>query len=98
MSDAERAYTTVLRGSRTHPIALHMLGLLHAQSGNFADAAPLLKKAVRVDSSHPPVLITYANVLRALDKTDDALAWIAKTIALSPIFADAHLNRGAILI
>jgi len=98
MSDAERAYTTVLRGSRTHPIALHMLGLLHAQSGNFADAEPLLKKAVRVDSSNPHVLFNYANVLRALDKTDDALAWLAKTIALSPNFADAHLNRGAILI
>lgn len=98
MSDAERAYTTVLRGSRTHPIALHMLGLLHAQSGNFADAEPLLKKAARVDSDNPHVLFNYANVLRALDKTDDALAWLAKTIALSPNFADAHLNRGAILI
>jgi protein O-GlcNAc transferase len=25
LSDAERAYTTILRGSRTHPVALHML-------------------------------------------------------------------------
>ncbi|MBR0829566.1 tetratricopeptide repeat protein [Bradyrhizobium manausense] len=95
---AERAYTTILRGSRTHPIALHMLGLLHAQRGNFADAEPLLKKAVRVDSGNPDVLFNYANVLRALDKTDDALAWLAKAIALSPNFADAHLNRGAILM
>ncbi|MDN3278155.1 tetratricopeptide repeat protein [Frankia sp. RB7] len=98
LSDAERAYTTILRGSRTHPIALHMLGLLHAQRGNFADAEPLLKKAARVDSRNPDVLFNYANVLRALDKTDDALDWLAKVIALSPNFADAHLNRGAILM
>lgn len=96
--EAELAYTTILRGSKTHPIALHMLGLLHAQRGNFAGAEPLLKKAVRVDSGNPHVLFNYANVLRALDKTDDALAWFAKVIALSPNFAEAHLNRGAILL
>ncbi|QQN61861.1 tetratricopeptide repeat protein [Bradyrhizobium diazoefficiens] len=98
LSVAELAYTTILRGSKTHPIALHMLGLLHAQRGNFADAEPLLKKAVRLDAGNPEVLFTYANVLRALDKTDDALTWFAKVIALSPNFADAHLNRGAILL
>lgn len=75
-----------------------MLGLLHAQRGNFADAEPLLKKAARVDSGNPDVLFNYANVLRALGKTDDALAWLAKVIALSPNFAQAHLNRGAILL
>jgi len=96
--EAERGYTTILKGSKTHPVALHMLGLLHAQRGNFADAEPLLKKAARVDASNPDVLFNYANVLRALDKTDDALAWLAKVIALSPNFADAYLNRGAILM
>jgi len=96
--DAERAYTTILKASRTHPVALHMLGLLHAQTGNFAEAEPLLKKAARVDSGNPQVLFNYANVLRALDKTDDALVWLSKTIALAPDFADAHLNRGAILL
>lgn len=98
ISEAERAYTTILRGSKTHPVALHMLGLLHAQRGNFADAEPLLKKAARVNPDDPHVVFNYANVLRALDKTDDALAWLSKAIALSPNFADAHLNRGAILI
>lgn len=98
LSEAELAYTTILRGSKTHPIALHMLGLLHAQRGNFADAEPLLKKAVRLDAGNPEVLFNYANVLRALDKTDDALTWFAKVIALSPNFADAYLNRGAILL
>lgn len=98
LSEAERAYTTILRGSRTHPVALHMLGLLHAQRGNFGEAEPLLKKAVRLDAGNPDVLFNYANVLRALDKTDDALAWFAKVIVLSPNFAEAHLNRGAILM
>ena len=98
LSEAERAYTTILRGSRTHPVALHMLGLLHAQRGNFAAAEPLLKKAARANSGNHHVLFDYANVLRALDKTDDALAWLAKAIALSPNFADAYLNRGAILM
>ncbi len=98
LSEAEQAYTTILRGSKTHPVALHMLGLLHAQRGNFADAEPLLKKAARVDSGNPHVLFNYANVLRALEKTDDALVWFAKVIVLSPNFADAHLNRGAILL
>ncbi|WP_109143522.1 tetratricopeptide repeat protein [Bradyrhizobium sp. SUTN9-2] len=98
LSEAERAYTTILKGSRTHAVALHMLGLLHAQRGHFADAEPLLKKAARVDPGNPDVLFNYANVLRALDKPDDALVWLAKVIALAPNFADAHLNRGAILI
>lgn len=96
--EAERAYTTILKGSKTQPVALHMLGLLHAQRGDFADAEPLLKKAARIDAGNPDVLFNYANVLRALDKTDDALAWFAKVIALAPNFADAHLNRGAILM
>lgn len=96
--EAERAYTTVLKGSKTHPVALHMLGLLHAQRGDFADAEPLLKRAARVDADNPHVLFNYANVLRALHKTDDALAWLTKAIAVSPNFADAYLNRGAILM
>ncbi|MDA9520801.1 hypothetical protein XI06_10575 [Bradyrhizobium sp. CCBAU 11434] len=96
--EAERAYTTILKGSKTHPVALHMLGLLRAQRGDFADAEPLLKKAARLDGGNPHVLFNYANVLRALSKTDDALAWLAKAIALSPDFADAYLNRGAILM
>ncbi|MDF0494522.1 O-linked N-acetylglucosamine transferase, SPINDLY family protein [Bradyrhizobium yuanmingense] len=98
LSEAERAYTTILKGSRTHAVALHMLGLLHAQRGHLADAEPLLKKAARVDPGNPDVLFNYANVLRALNKPDDALAWLAKVIALAPNFADAHLNRGAILL
>ncbi|MCG2626904.1 tetratricopeptide repeat protein [Bradyrhizobium sp. WYCCWR 13023] len=96
--EAERAYTTILKGSKTHPVALHMLGLLRAQRGDFADAEPLLKKAARLDGGNPHVLFNYANVLRALSKTDDALVWLAKAIALSPDFADAYLNRGAILM
>lgn len=98
LPEAERAYSTILKGSKTHPVALHMLGLLHAQRGDFVDAEPLPKKAARVDADNPHVLFNYANVLRALGKTDDALAWLAKAIALSPNFADAHLNRGAILL
>ncbi|MBH5371652.1 O-linked N-acetylglucosamine transferase, SPINDLY family protein [Bradyrhizobium glycinis] len=98
LAEAERAYTTILKGSKTQPVALHMLGLLHAQKGDFAHAEPLLKKAARINPGDPHVLFNYANVLRALNKTDDALAWFAKAIALSPNLADAHLNRGAILL
>jgi protein O-GlcNAc transferase len=98
VSDAERAYKAILKGSRAHPVALHMLGLLYAQRGDFVEAEPLLKKASRVDPKNPQVVFNYGNVLHALDRTDEALIWLEKAIALSPKFADAHLNRGAIFL
>jgi predicted O-linked N-acetylglucosamine transferase (SPINDLY family) len=96
--DAERRYEAILKGNKTQPLALFLLGVLKAQRSDFVEAERLLKKASRVDAGNPQVLFNYANVLHALRKTDEALAYLDRAIALAPNFADAHLNRGAIFL
>ncbi len=95
---AEAGYKLVLAFNKNQPDALHLLGVLNGQRGNFDEASRLLRKAVRLNPKNAACAFNYGNVLLALGLQDDALANFDKAIALNPGYVEAYLNRGSILL
>ena len=95
---AEGGYKLVLAFNKNQPDALHFLGVLNGQRGNFDEASRLLRKAVRLNPKNATCAFNYGNVLLALGLQDDAFANFDKAIALNPGYAEAYLNRGSILL
>lgn len=74
--------------------ALHLLGLMAAQTQNYAGAAEFLSRALAIKPNMPEVLNNYANVLKSLNRYPEALHNYAKAVALNPSYAEAYYNQG----
>ena len=78
--------------------ALHMLAILHAQRGNFDDAARLFREASAVKPDHAPCHYNHGNVLIELKQFEQAIACYDKALAIAPGYIEAHFNRGNALL
>ncbi len=94
---AERAYGQVLQIDPGHFDALHMLGILAAQTGRLEDADDFFRRALEIFPDFPPAQNNRGTILRDLKRQDAAIACYDKAIALKPDFADAYYNRGIAL-
>jgi protein O-GlcNAc transferase len=90
-------YERVLQVSPSHFPALHMLGVIHAQTKRYESAVRFFDKAISIN---PTVAEAYANrgiALQKLGKFGEAISNYDKAIALKPAVAEAHSNRGIAL-
>lgn len=97
LAEASEAYRAVLAQEPGHGEALHRLGTLHLQQGDYATAAPLLQAAA---SALPGSAICHSNLataLRRLGRLQEALAACVQALRLSPDFADGYVNLVNIL-
>ena len=92
--EALELYQQILSLQPRHFDALHLLGLLAANSQNYSGAAEFLGRALAVKPKSPEVLNNYANVLKSLNRHDEALQSYARAIALRPGYAEAWYNQG----
>jgi predicted O-linked N-acetylglucosamine transferase (SPINDLY family) len=92
--EALELYQHILSLQPRHFDALHLLGLLAANSQNFEGAAQFLHRALAVNPKSPEVHNNYANVLKSLNRQDEALQSYARAIALRPGYAEAWYNQG----
>jgi predicted O-linked N-acetylglucosamine transferase (SPINDLY family) len=97
LDQAEKLYRQVLRADAANFPALHMLGFLKAQQGRYADAIPLLSKAVRKNPADAAALAHYARALMAGQQPNEALAAYDRLLEMQPANFEAHYNRGVIL-
>ena len=95
---AEILYRRVLDVDAKQFPVLFMLGVLHAQRGNFVEAENVLCDALRLNPNDAGAQFNYGNVLLALQRFDDAFSAFGKALALNPMLAEAQLNRGNILL
>ncbi len=95
--EAEAAYRSVLAAEPNNFDALHLLGVVHAQRGQHADAAKWMEAALLVDSADARALSNYGLALLDLKRPDEALVQFDKAIALESNLASAHNNRGSAL-
>jgi protein O-GlcNAc transferase len=96
LAGAETAYRQVLRADNRNFPALHMLGYLKAQQGQYDEAITLLNKALK----QKPDLVArthYAHALLAAQRFEEALAAYDQVLAAQPGSFEAHYNRGVIL-
>jgi tetratricopeptide (TPR) repeat protein len=77
--------------------ALHMLGLIALQNGDFRGAADILASALKINADVAAAHNNRGIALNRLGQSDAALQHFDKAVALKPAFADAHGNRAAVL-
>jgi tetratricopeptide (TPR) repeat protein len=98
LAQAERLYRQVLEAAPSSFAARHMLGVLKAQTGAPAEALELIGAALALKPDAPNVLFNYANVLKSVGRTDEALAAYERALAVRPDYpaaqAAAEQTRG----
>lgn len=94
---AEETCRHILHERSDHPGALHLLGMIAAQTGRGELAAELLGRAVSHKPRDASIRNNLGNVLRALKRLEEAVASYALAIELRPEYAEAHNNLGVVL-
>jgi len=94
LSEAKKAYESVLALHSKHFDALHLLGVLCAQGNNLREAELLIRKAIEINGKNAEVYNNYGNVLLKLNLPNDAIFNFDKAIAINPAYAEAYNNRG----
>jgi predicted O-linked N-acetylglucosamine transferase (SPINDLY family) len=96
-AESERICRSVLSVRSDAFDALHLLGIVAAQTNRLDEAAALLARAVAVNPGHADAQNNCGNVLRALGRRAEALASYERAIALRNDNAAAYNNRGTVL-
>ena len=97
LAKAEPLYKDVLRAAPKHFDALHMLGIVHLQTGRSEEALRLIKKAVAVNPKDPVALNNQGNTQRTLRRYRDAIASYDLAMSLKPDYDEAFKNKGDVL-
>jgi protein O-GlcNAc transferase len=94
LGSAEAAYQAILEKAPNHFDALHLLGLIKYQQGDFAAAARLIHRALRIDAQFAPAHLNLGNALTKLQRHREALASYDRALAIRPDYANALSDRG----
>ena len=94
LAGAEKFYRQILTITPDHFDALHLLGVIFAQSGKHAEAVEQIGAALALNPNHFNALSNRGNAQLTLARFDDALASYDRALAVQPDSVDARLNRG----
>ncbi|CAO3457063.1 tetratricopeptide repeat protein [Azospirillum largimobile] len=97
LDGAERAYRAMLATDRGNPDALHLLGVLHHQRREDAEAVRLIGQAI---ARRPRMAEQHANLglaLHALGRLGEAEAEYRRALALREAYPQAHNSLGSAL-
>jgi predicted O-linked N-acetylglucosamine transferase (SPINDLY family) len=97
LAQAENLYRQILRSDAGSFPALHMLGFLKAQQGQYEEAITLLNKALKQNPNDLTARGHHAHALMAAARFDEALAGFDRLLAAQPDNFEALYNRGVIL-
>ncbi len=97
LARARALYEELLAAQPNHFDALHLLGVISAQTRDFPRAVALISRAIEIDSRHALTYFNRGSALQELGQSSAALRDYDQAIALDPGFAPAHSNRGVVL-
>src|SRR5688500_267358 len=92
--DAETICTRILKAHPSHFDAMHLLGLLKLDDGKPAAALRLLEAAAKATPNAPQLLSNLGRALSALNRDDEALAVIDRSLTLAPESFESLNIRG----
>jgi tetratricopeptide (TPR) repeat protein len=98
LREAEKLYKRVLKAVPENFDALHLLGLIKAQTGQMGEAYRLMSAALKINTRTRDAWMNFANVLHALKRDDEALAALDSALALTPGDSVILQNRGNALV
>jgi protein O-GlcNAc transferase len=94
---AEQFYGLVLQADQRQFDALHMLGVIEAQRGHFAEGLRRLDEALRARPDSADALINRGRMLSELGRDDEAVASYRKALGFNPRSPLAHNNLSIVL-
>jgi predicted O-linked N-acetylglucosamine transferase (SPINDLY family) len=97
LGQAELLYKLVLASDKKQFDALHMLGIIEGQRGNFAAGLYRLKEALRVRPNSIDALINLGRMQSEFGDDSAAIATYEKVLAIAPQSPLAHINFGIVL-
>ena len=98
LREAEKLFARVLKAAPETFDALHLLGIVKAQSGQTGEALRLITAALKINPRAAEAWVNLANVMNALKRDEDALACLDKALAIKPDDLQALGNRGSALL
>ncbi|MBW8039423.1 MAG: tetratricopeptide repeat protein [Planctomycetes bacterium] len=97
LTGARQQYLLVLKSDPDNSTALHSLGIIAYQTGQYDSAFELISKAIEANPQVPQFHNTLGAVYKALGKFEEAIEAYKKAISLRPDFAEAYSNMGFVL-
>lgn len=94
LEQAEFVYGQILAAQPRHIDTLHLMGVLHGQTGRTATGIAYLRQAIGFNGLQPAFHSNLGNVLMAAGDARAALTSYDRAAALQPGFAEAQANRG----
>lgn len=91
--EAQELYARILDAEPDQPDALHYLGVLAGQIGHGDFGLTLIDKAIALRPEAADIRANRANLLRGLNRLDEAEAGYRRALALRPDFAEAWTDR-----
>jgi tetratricopeptide (TPR) repeat protein len=91
---AARYYREALARQPDNFDALHLLGVVRAQQGQYQEARLLIAKALSLQPHNPGALSNLGNVLSELGYVHEAVASLNRAVALQPDSVEAQYNLG----
>ena len=84
LSKAESIYQQILQVDPNQPIALHLLGVIFHQVGEYDHTVDLIKKALTIQQDDAEIHNNLGIALRELGKQEDAFKNHQRAVALDP--------------
>lgn len=97
LQQAKAGYEALLAAQPQHYQALHLLGLVAVQTGNFAVAVDLIGKAIDIYPYDADFFANRGLALQQLQLLEAAVGSYDQAIALNPKHVGAYSNRGMAL-
>ncbi len=97
LEQARALCESIVAAESHHADALHLLGVITAQTGNFASGADLLAKAIALHPDNPDFHADQGLILVQLSRFEEALASYDRALTLQPGNSKVHANRGGTL-
>jgi tetratricopeptide (TPR) repeat protein len=94
---ARAIYERILERQPAHFDALHLLGVIAAQTREPARAVEFISKALVLNPHNAVAHFNVGSALQELRRLDAALESYDRAIAIDPGFAEAYSNRGVVL-
>src|SRR5262245_29259033 len=95
---AAQAYQEMLAHNPNNVRALHLLGTLMMQQRRLGEAMDLLRRAATIAPASPDVQFALGDVLRMSGDPAGAETAYRQSIALRPLFPQAHNGLGLALV
>src|SRR3954466_6495169 len=97
LPQAEQICLEVLEEAPGHADALHRLGILAFQRGDFSAAVTHIGSALKAKPGDPNYYSNLALAYQSLNQWEQAAACLAESIRIQPDFIAAHFNLGNVL-